>query len=249
MTQRVLFLCTGNSARSQLAEAIFRHLTGDNFIVQSAGTQPSEIDPRVFTVLEEKSIDANQLTNTRLDEVKDVHFDYVITLCDKANQECALFSDTNALLHWDLVDPKPIKGKQVFIDTFNDLKDRIALFVMLNEIPSDKIVSAIELFKIMSDPLRLKILMLLEDETALTVSDMTTVLDASQPKVSRHLALLRDGGILQDKRQGLWIFYQFAEQLPVWVKHVLTTVRNGNPTIINQEKLALNALANRKRLP
>ncbi len=149
----------------------------------------------------------------------------------------------------DFKDPKPMEGGvEGFRDTFDGLQTRIALFLMLNGEVQHNVVGPVELFKIMSDPLRLRILMLIEDEQALTVGDLTKVLDVSQPKVSRHLALLRDGGVLQDQREGLWIFYRLADQLPVWIRHTLATVRNGNPGgVINQEKLKLTQIKDRKK--
>ncbi len=245
--KRILFLCTGNSARSQLAEAMMRHMAGDSFDVQSAGMKPEEVDPRVYQVLEEHGINSDNLHSQSALDLEDQHFDVVITLCDKASNECALFSDSDALIHWDFKDPKPHKGAQGFRDTFDGLKSRIALFLMLNgEEPSD-VLGPVELFKIMSDPLRLRILMLIEDEKALTVGDLTKVLEVSQPKVSRHLALLRDGGVLQDQREGLWVFYRLSDALPVWVRHTLATVRNGNPGMINEEKLKISQLTDRKK--
>ena len=248
MKQRLLFLCTGNSARSQLAEAIFRDLCGSHFIVESAGTSPSEIDPRVFQVLKQHNITSAGLVSKSVALRQEQHFDFVITLCDSANNECTLFTDSQALMHWDLVDPKPLKGIQPFIDTFDALHKRIALFLMLNGKTSTDKVSPVELFKIMSDPLRLKVLMLIEDEKALSVSDLVKVLEVSQPKVSRHLALLREVGLLKVQKQGLWVFYGLSDQLPIWISHTLATVRNGNPNIINHEKIKLQQIANRKRL-
>ncbi|WP_019613379.1 metalloregulator ArsR/SmtB family transcription factor [Psychromonas ossibalaenae] len=247
MKKRLLFLCTGNSARSQLAEALFRHLCNDSFIVASAGTAPSEIDPRVFEVLKANAVGSQGLKSQSVEQLQYEHFDYVITLCDKANHECALFSDSQALIHWDFSDPKYLPGIQPFIDTFNGLKARISLFLMLNGQEAADPFGPVELFKIMSDPLRLKVLMLIEDEQSLSVGDLVNVLEVSQPKVSRHLALLRDGGILQVKKQGLWVFYSLSEHLPAWIRHTLATVRNGNPGIINREKIKLHQIADRKQ--
>jgi protein-tyrosine-phosphatase/DNA-binding transcriptional ArsR family regulator len=248
MKQRLLFLCTGNSARSQLAEAIFRDLCADSFTVESAGTAPSEIDPRIFELLEQHNISSTGLVSQSAAQFEHQQFDYVITLCDSANNECQLFSDSQALIHWDLPDPKPLIGMQPFVDTFNVLNERITLFLMLNTQTSMDKFNPVELFKIMSDPLRLKVLMLIEDEKALSVSDLVNVLEVSQPKVSRHLALLREVGLLTIQKQGLWVFYSLSDQLPTWIKHTLTTVRNGNPSMINHEKITLQKITNRKKL-
>ncbi|RWX57564.1 ArsR family transcriptional regulator [Photobacterium chitinilyticum] len=247
MKKNILFLCTGNSARSQLAEALMRHMASDQYQVMSAGMKPEDVDPRVHQVLAERGVCADNLQSLSAIDIHDQHFDVVITLCDKASNECALFADSDALIHWDFKDPKPMEGVEGFRDTFDGLQTRIALFLMLNGENQHNVVGPVELFKIMSDPLRLRILMLIEDEQALTVGDLTKILDVSQPKVSRHLALLRDGGVLQDQREGLWIFYRLAEQLPVWIRHTLATVRNGNPGMINQEKLKLTQIKDRKK--
>ena len=245
--KRILFLCTGNSARSQLAEALMRHMAGDNYEIMSAGMSPETVDNRVYLVLADQNVNTDNLQSVSVTSLNDQHFDVVITLCDKASNECALFPDSDALIHWDFKDPKPTEGLQAFYETIEGLKARIALFLMLNGEQQNDTIGPVELFKIMSDPLRLRILMLIEDELALTVGDLTKALEVSQPKVSRHLALLRDAGILQDQREGLWIFYHFPEHLPAWVRHTLATVRNGNPGLINQEKLKLSQIADRKK--
>ncbi|MGF1688653.1 metalloregulator ArsR/SmtB family transcription factor [Photobacterium japonica] len=245
--KRILFLCTGNSARSQLAEALMRHMGGSQYEVLSAGMKPETVDPRVYDVLAEQGINSDNLQSLSAADLQDQHFDFVITLCDKASNECALFADSDALLHWDFLDPKPQAGHQPFRDALAGLEHRIALFLMLNGDEQEGVMGPVELFKIMSDPLRLRILMLLEDESAVTVGDLVEVLGESQPKVSRHLALLRDGGVLETQREGLWIFYQLSSHLPSWVRHTIATVRNGQPGIINQEKITLSQLSGRKK--
>ena len=224
-----------------------RHMAGDQYEVMSAGMKPEGVDPRVYQVLAQHGVSADNLQSISAADLHDQHFDVVITLCDRASNECALFSDSDALIHWDFKDPKPMDGIEGFDQTFEGLKARIALFLMLNGKEQNDVIGPVELFKIMSDPLRLRILMLIEDEQALTVGDLTKVLEVSQPKVSRHLALLRDGGVLQDQREGQWIFYRLADQLPVWIYHTLATVRNGNPGMINQEKLRLSEISDRKK--
>ena len=248
MKKRLLFLCTGNSARSQLAEALFNHMSGDNFEAISAGVNPGEVDPRVFEILGQDGVDSSGLESKSSEAFASEHFDFVITLCDNAKDECVVFEDADAQIHWDFFDPKQMEGVEPFRKVAEGLKDRIALFLLLNGHEAENTVAPTMLFKVMSDPLRLKILMLLEDEKILTVSDLTTALGESQPKVSRHLALLRDGGFLQDQREGLWIFYRLADHLPTWIRHTLETVRNGNPAIINQEKMNLKLSDKRKKM-
>ncbi|MEC6817069.1 metalloregulator ArsR/SmtB family transcription factor [Photobacterium toruni] len=251
--KRILFLCTGNSARSQLAEALMRHMCRDSeatigkFEIMSAGMAPEIVDPRVYEVLNYHNVNSDNLTSLLAASLQNQHFDVVITLCDKASKECALFPDSDALIHWDFKDPKPLSGSQGFYDVFDGLKAKIALFLMLNGDHQSDTIGAVELFKIMSDSLRLRILMLIHDEIALSVGDLTKALQVSQPKVSRHLALLRDSGVLQDHREGVWIFYHFPSDLPQWICHTLETVRNGQPALINQEKIRLSTIKNRKK--
>ena len=136
--KRILFLCSGNSARSQLAEALMRHMcinsetTADNFEIISAGMAPETIDPRVYEVLNYHNVNSDNLTSVLASSLQNQHFDVVITLCDKASKECALFPDSDALIHWDFKDPKPQAGSQGFYDVFDGLKAKIALFLMLN---------------------------------------------------------------------------------------------------------------------
>ena len=243
----VLFLCTGNSARSQLAEALFRQLAGDHFQVFSAGTQPQTVDERVYQVLaEQEGIDVTTLHSKTADTLPIKHFDFVITLCDNAKNECDSYPDSNALIHWDLVDPKLQQGIEPFKQTLLALDEHIRLFLKLNA-PDETahLDNPTELFKVLSDRTRLRILMLIEDEQELCVSDLTEALQEIQPKVSRHLAQMRTLRILKVRRQAQMIFYRLSEDLPTWVNVVLATIRNGNPAFINDEKIRLKAMSNR----
>ncbi|MDG3087662.1 metalloregulator ArsR/SmtB family transcription factor [Vibrio hannami] len=246
MVRKILFLCTGNSARSQLAEGLFNRMAKGNFTAASAGTRPDEVDPRVVEVLTEHGIDASALRSKSTQEFEGQTFDFVITLCERAKDECGVFDEQGDQIHWDFADPRDATGKEAFEEVYRGLEERISLFLLLNGHQVEGVFAPTAFFKVMSDPLRLKIIMLLEDETVLSVSDLTEALGESQPKVSRHLALLRDSGFLQDERDGLWIFYRLSDHLPLWIKHTLQTVRNGNPGIINHEKHQLK-LAERKR--
>ncbi|UTZ43305.1 metalloregulator ArsR/SmtB family transcription factor [Vibrio campbellii] len=247
MKKQVLFLCTGNSARSQLAEAIFNHMAGEMFHAESAGVHPSDVDTRVFDVLKAHQISHEGLRSKDYAEVEKNHYDFVITLCDNAKDECVIFDQDIDQLHWNLVDPKPLEGVEPFHNTAKELIERISLFLLLNSEENRTQVDPSNFFKLMSDPLRLKILMLLEDEQDLTVTDLKNALNESQPKVSRHLALLRDTTFLKDTRHGLWIHYRLSPSLPMWIKHLLQTVRIGNPGIINAEKSRLKAAQNNKQ--
>ncbi len=130
MKRRVLFLCTGNSARSQLAEALLRHQAGEFFDVASAGTAPEGLDSRTLVALQRFGLASDGLRSKPVSEFKRQHFDFVITLCDKAWQECANFSSMGELIAWDFADPKLKEGIASFEVTLRELNERIKIFVL-----------------------------------------------------------------------------------------------------------------------
>ena len=103
----------------------------------------------------------------------------------------------------------------------------------------------ISFFKALSDETRLKTLLLLHAEGELCVCELTEALLESQPKISRHLALLRQQGLLSDRRQGVWIFYQIDQALPDWCFQVLTEAFNGNRALIAPSQKRLHIMGNR----
>lgn len=107
---RVLFVCTGNSARSQLAEALLRHHGGAAFEVHSAGTEPRGVNPYTIRVLAEVGIDWSAARSKSVDELLGQPFDYVITVCDRARQSCPVFPGSYNSLHWGLEDPAEVEG-------------------------------------------------------------------------------------------------------------------------------------------
>ncbi len=102
---RILYLCTHNSARSQLAEAITRHIGGPMLDVVSAGTQPSEVHRLVLATLDEKKISSVGLYSKALQPYLEQHFDYVITVCDRAREQCPTLAGHPTGLHWSFADP------------------------------------------------------------------------------------------------------------------------------------------------
>ncbi|OQW32825.1 MAG: protein-tyrosine-phosphatase [Nitrospira sp. SG-bin1] len=108
MKQRVLFLCTGNSARSQMAEGLLRHLAGDRYDVSSAGTHPVGLNAGAVTAMQELGIDISAQRSKRMDEFVDQAFDYVITVCDRAKESCPRWPDTGRLVHWSFEDPAAV---------------------------------------------------------------------------------------------------------------------------------------------
>ena len=108
--KRVLILCTGNSARSQMAEGILRHLAGDRFEVFSAGTHPVGLNRLAVEVLREIGIDISQHRSKSVDEFAGQHFDYVITVCDNARESCPVFPGAGERIHHSFPDPAAFSG-------------------------------------------------------------------------------------------------------------------------------------------
>jgi arsenate reductase len=109
---RVLILCTGNSARSQMAEGLLRHDGGTAFEVASAGTKPSHVRPEAIAAMREIGIDISGHRSKSVDEFAGKKFDYVITVCDNAKESCPVFPATTKRLHWSLNDPAAIQGSE-----------------------------------------------------------------------------------------------------------------------------------------
>jgi arsenate reductase len=107
---RVLFVCTHNSARSQLAEALLREYGGADFEVASAGTEVSHVNPYAIRVLADLGIDISAARSKSIREFLDQRFDYVITVCDRARETCPVFPGSENTLHWGLDDPSDVEG-------------------------------------------------------------------------------------------------------------------------------------------
>ncbi len=108
----VLILCTGNSARSQMAEGLLRHLASDRFDVYSAGTRPSVVRPEAIAVMAEMGIDISHHRSKSVDELAGREFDYVITVCDAAREVCPIFPRTTQRFHWSFLDPAAENGSE-----------------------------------------------------------------------------------------------------------------------------------------
>jgi arsenate reductase len=108
--KRVLFLCTHNSARSQMAEGLLRHLAGDRFETLSAGTEVTRVHPLAEYVMGEIGIDLSTHRSKSLAEFAGQHFDYVITVCDRANESCPTFPGDTKRIHWSFDDPSAATG-------------------------------------------------------------------------------------------------------------------------------------------
>lgn len=110
--KRVLVLCTGNSARSQMAEGLLRHDFGDRFEVESAGTKPSLVRPEAIAALRDVDIDISRHRSKSVTEFDGQHFDYVITVCDSARESCPVFFGDAKKLHHSFDDPAASTGSE-----------------------------------------------------------------------------------------------------------------------------------------
>jgi arsenate reductase len=133
---RVLFVCTGNAARSQIAEAILRQWGGPTFAPFSGGTNPRRISPHTLRVLEEAGIEATDLRSKSIAEFVNASFDYVVTVCDDAREACPVIPGARTTMHWSIPDPaeREAAGEEpmaVFRETLADIQARVAEFIPL----------------------------------------------------------------------------------------------------------------------
>jgi arsenate reductase len=127
MTKRLLILCTGNSARSQMAEGLLRSFGGDRFEVLSAGTRPSLVRPEAIAVMSELGIDLSGHRSKHVREFDGQHFDYVITVCEQANESCPIFSGDTERIHWSVPDPAAVEGSETErLAAFRGIRDSLA---------------------------------------------------------------------------------------------------------------------------
>jgi arsenate reductase len=126
LRSRVLFLCTHNSARSQMAEGLLRHLAGDRFEVMSAGTEATHVRPLAIRAMDEIGVDISSQESKTLERYLREPFDYVITVCDDANEACPFFPGAANRLHWSFEDPSRAEGsEEERLAVFRSVRDRI----------------------------------------------------------------------------------------------------------------------------
>ncbi len=134
MKKRVLILCTGNSARSQMAEGLLRHEGGKVYEVFSAGIEPSFVRPQAVAAMREIGVDITSHRSKSADEFAGQAFDYVITVCDNANERCPVFHGDTRRIHWSFDDPAAAGGDEasqlaVFRRVRDEIGEQIKLFV------------------------------------------------------------------------------------------------------------------------
>jgi arsenate reductase len=123
MKKRILILCTGNSARSQIAEGLFRAKKGDSLEVRSAGTKPKGLNPLAVEVMKEIGIDISRHTSKDVSQFEGQEFDFVITVCDNAKESCPVFPGAK-MVHWSTADPESVESFREVRDKFNRTIDQ-----------------------------------------------------------------------------------------------------------------------------
>lgn len=130
---KVLFLCTGNSCRSQMAEGWARYLKGDVIEAHSAGIETHGLNPNAVKVMAEAGVDISKHRSKHLDELKDVPLDYVVTVCDHAHESCPIFPGKTRIVHVGFDDPprlaKDAKSEEAALDCYRRVRDEIKAFV------------------------------------------------------------------------------------------------------------------------
>lgn len=136
--KRALILCTGNSARSQMAEGLLRHDGGTRFEASSAGTKPGHVRPEAVAAMLELGIDISHHRSKSVDEMLGQEFDYVITVCDNARESCPVFPAQTKRLHWSFDDPAAATGDEparlaVFRRVRDEIRARLRAFIEQHE--------------------------------------------------------------------------------------------------------------------
>ncbi|RVU35403.1 ArsR family transcriptional regulator [Rheinheimera riviphila] len=246
----LLFVCSENSARSVMAEAVAKNSYRDRFRIFSAGSNPGTVDLRALAALKRQGIAADDSYSKAIHDLPQQQFDYAILLCDKARQQCASQINAKYVLAWDFPDPKLDPEPQTFDRTLHEISERLKMFVLLYDkallerkpaLP----LAPLEFFKLLADETRLASLLLIAHEGELCVCELETALVQTQPKISRHLAMLRKSQLLIDRRQGQWVFYRLHPALPAWASQSIELTLQQNPQLLAPLIANLETMGNR----
>lgn len=249
MKKRVLFLCTANSARSLMAEALLRQHAGDQFEVYSAGTAPDSVARGTLAALESFGVSTEGLRSKSLSDLPDERFDFVISLCEKAHQECKEWPVNGVVMAWDFADPRASDDPKAFVKSLQEINERIRLFILVNSksigAARKAPLGAADFYKCIGDELRLKICLLIHSFGRLCVYELTEALGVAQPKVSRNLGLLRKCGILLDQRHGQWVYYKLNPSLQSWMLDVIRLTHDASTALVAEGKARINRMDDR----
>lgn len=132
--QKVLILCTGNSARSQMAEGLLRSMAGDRFDVASAGVEPTAVRPEAIAAMHDIGVDITGQRSKSVDEFAGESFDFVITVCDNARDQCPTFPGPAERIHWSFTDPAAVVGSDEerlaeFRRVRDQIRSKLAVFI------------------------------------------------------------------------------------------------------------------------
>jgi len=143
--KKILVLCTGNSCRSQIAEGYLKYFAGNKAAIYSAGIETHGVNPRAIETMKEDGIDISAHTSNNIDEYWDIDFDYVITVCDNAKENCPYFPTQALKFHYNFPDPAKASGteeeiKEQFRTVRNMIKDYSEKFIKENLLKTDTLV-------------------------------------------------------------------------------------------------------------
>lgn len=128
--KKVLFICTQNSARSQMAEGLLRSMYGDRFEIFSAGTNPWRVNPFAIEAMKKAGVDISSHRSKSIDEFMEVEIDYAVTVCDNAKESCPYFPEAKVLLHHSFSDPAALTGgDEVILAEFERVRDEIRVWI------------------------------------------------------------------------------------------------------------------------
>ncbi|MEI5637712.1 MULTISPECIES: metalloregulator ArsR/SmtB family transcription factor [unclassified Pseudoalteromonas] len=242
---KILFLCSGNSTRSIMAQALANYHGGGKVKAYSAGSKPGQVNAKALSLLARAGIDTHSLYSKHLDEYRTLHFDVVVTLCDEVKAECEGRIDGNRILAWDIASPSERESINQYEQTLFDINEQVKALVN-EDAPVSAAPSVLPFYKALSDEIRLKTLALLMVEPELCVCELLVALEQqSQPKVSRHLAQLKQAGILCDRKYKQWVFYAINPTLPQWMVAVINTTVLQQPDFIATELARLHTMGER----
>lgn len=140
MRPKVLFLCTGNSARSQMAEGYLHHAAAGRFEAMSAGVEPKGLNPLAIEVMREIGIDISRQTSKDVVTLLGQHIPYVVTVCDNAKERCPILPGAGKFLHWSFADPAAVEGtRDERLAAFRRVRDQIIANIDREFIPGDKV--------------------------------------------------------------------------------------------------------------
>jgi len=126
MKKKILFICTHNSSRSQMAEGFMKYQYGEQFETYSAGTKPTTVNPYAIKAMSEIGIDISKHQSKRVNKFKGIEFDYVVTVCDQAKENCPFFPDAKLFIHKSFEDPSSLEGtEEEIMENFRKVREKI----------------------------------------------------------------------------------------------------------------------------